>query len=272
MASINTEAISEEYLHVNSCGCQKPYGFDAGALRINGRIDYHVLYIDEGACFVNVDGERKKAPEGSVIFYPPGVAQDYKFYKDVKTTSYYIHFSGTACADLFEKFGFNKQRIFYIEKSKELVNLYKSLLEEFYLKPKYYEFSCSGILLNILTFIGRKIATDRSSEHGIVKEIREICKCIYAERSELKYIKDYADMCNMSESYFSHVFTEIVGVSPKKYIINAKIEMAKDLLRDTDFSIAQISGISGFNDQNYFSRMFKKYLNESPSSYRNRKK
>lgn len=268
MASINTEAVSYEYLHVNSCGCQVLYGYDAGAYRPNGRVDYHILYIAQGSCFVTEDGKTTEAKQGAIIVYLPGEPQNYKFVKDIRTKSYYIHFSGTACRELFEKFGFTEKRIFCIEKSTALENLYKNLIEEFYLKQEYYEQSCHSLLLHILTLIGRKIANNSFPKLGRRKEINEICKSIYAQRSNDLSVKDYAKMCNMSESHFAHTFTEIVGVSPRRYIINAKIEMAKDLLKNTDFSIAYISEMAGFKSQNYFSRIFKKYTGISPSDYR----
>ena len=52
----NTEAISDEYLHVNHCGCNHLGGRDIGSLRPDGRVDYHILYIAEGCCYVTEKG------------------------------------------------------------------------------------------------------------------------------------------------------------------------------------------------------------------------
>ena len=99
-------------------------------------------------------------------------------------------------------------------------------------------------------------------------QIQEICKHIYASARQNKSIADYAKICNLSESRFSHLFHEITGTSPKQYILNAKIEIAKELLKNTELSVAQVGEQIGFSDQNYFSRIFKKNVFLSPSAYR----
>ena len=53
-----------------------------------------------------------------------------------------------------------------------------------------------------------------------------------------------------------------------QYILNIRIEKAKALLENTDLSISEISDMTGMQSQHYFSRIFKKYTNISPSEYR----
>jgi len=50
--------------------------------------------------------------------------------------------------------------------------------------------------------------------------------------------------------------------------LNIRIEKAKALLENTDLSISEISDMTGMQSQHYFSRIFKKYTNISPSEYR----
>ncbi|MEE1198283.1 MAG: helix-turn-helix transcriptional regulator [Acutalibacteraceae bacterium] len=60
--------------------------------------------------------------------------------------------------------------------------------------------------------------------------------------------------------------------SPIQFILKIRIERAKELLDFTDKSIADIAESSGFQDQNYFARIFKKQVGLSPTQYRKSEK
>ena len=91
---------------------------------------------------------------------------------------------------------------------------------------------------------------------------------MHSNLSENLSVNDYAKMFNLSESRFSHQFTEIIGISPKHYLLILRIETAKELLINSELSILQISESVGIFDQNYFSKIFRKYTNHSPTEYR----
>ena len=269
MKKNNSEALSNEYLHVNSCGCENLYGRDIGSLRPDGRIDYHILYIAEGCCYVTENNKEKPAYAGSVIVYLPKERQEYKFYSGTKSTSYFIHFSGSACSELFEKFNLTGKRIFHIGKSTHIENTFNQLIDEFNLKLPFYEYSCQSYLLIILSVISRQISFPKSRAELRSKEkIEKTCRYMYANYSKNIAITEYAKMCNLSESRFSHIFKEYTGYSPVQYLLNIKIKRAKELLEYTDLSILQISDMLGMQSQNYFSRIFKNHTKTSPTEYR----
>ena len=81
-------------------------------------------------------------------------------------------------------------------------------------------------------------------------------------------VDDYADICNLSSSRFTHIFTKTLGISPKQYLIKIKIEKAIELLENTELPIARIAELVGIADCNYFSRIFKKHTSHSPKFYR----
>lgn len=269
MKNMSSETLSNEYLHVNSCGCEHLYNQNIGSLRPNGRIDYHILYISEGCCYVTENNVEIAAPAGSVIVYLPKERQEYKFYSDVNSTSYFIHFSGTACDELLKKFNLANGRIFFIEKNIQIENAFNQLVDEFHLKLPFYEYSCHSYLLVILSLISRRIMySQNSTEVRSNKLIEEASRYMYANYSKNISISEYAKMCNLSESRFSHLFKQHTGSSPTQYILNMKIQRAKELLENTDLPILQISEMVGMQSQNYFSRIFKKHTGMSPLKYR----
>lgn len=69
--------------------------------------------------------------------------------------------------------------------------------------------------------------------------------------------------------YLSRIFTKYIGENPSTYLITLRINKAKYLLKNEPLlSVKEIGEIVGYHDQFYFSRIFKKYTNTSPSNYR----
>ena len=71
----------------------------------------------------------------------------------------------------------------------------------------------------------------------------------------------------MGESYFQKLFKEIYGISPKKYIIQLKINHACDLLRLERYTVTQIAELCNFSDVYFFSRQFKEYMGITPTQF-----
>ena len=67
---------------------------------------------------------------------------------------------------------------------------------------------------------------------------------------------------------FSHAFKESVGVSPKRYMLEIKVAVARDLLRHTDLDISEVALKVGIEDANYFTKLIKRYTGHTPSYFR----
>ena len=80
-------------------------------------------------------------------------------------------------------------------------------------------------------------------------------------------VSSMANYCKLSESYFSHMFKERMGLSPMQYLNNQRMEKAKDFLLSNTMTISNIAHLVGFDDPLYFSRVFKKYTGVSPQMY-----
>ena len=82
---------------------------------------------------------------------------------------------------------------------------------------------------------------------------------------------DLLSLSHYSQRHFIRLFSEAYGVTPHRYLLQLRIKHACALLTETTLSMAEISSRCGFNDPNYFARIFKKYISVSPNSYRNNK-
>lgn len=114
------------------------------------------------------------------------------------------------------------------------------------------------------------------NQNNILNNKLEFC------RPEIKSIVDYIDnnlskkisldilskVVNMNESYLSRIFKDSVGMTISDYIKIKRLEYAKELLKQNDMRIKDVAISIGIQDQLYFSRLFTKYFNITPSEYR----
>ncbi|HHQ6625522.1 AraC family transcriptional regulator [Serratia fonticola] len=73
---------------------------------------------------------------------------------------------------------------------------------------------------------------------------------------------------HITPNYLSHLFQKSGPVGFNEYITGVRLERAKNLLRGYDLKIKEIAHSCGFDDSNYFCRIFKKHTDRSPSEYR----
>ena len=81
-------------------------------------------------------------------------------------------------------------------------------------------------------------------------------------------LDEVANHVHLHPSYFSTLFKHSTGSSFKEYLNMVRIEESKRLLSNTDFPIIDIAVAVGFDDQSYFSKVFKKYTGMTPKQFR----
>ena len=83
-------------------------------------------------------------------------------------------------------------------------------------------------------------------------------------------MEELATFCHCSVSYLSRIFKRRTGINVNMYMNKVRIELAKDNLRRSSQSIAQVAAAVGFNDPSYFSRVFTQIMGIPPTEYRRR--
>ena len=108
------------------------------------------------------------------------------------------------------------------------------------------------------------LAVNRENNFA-VKTIRRYIQEHYAENLTLTQL---AELVNVDECYLSHAFKKITHYSPQQYILRRRIGKAQCLLIYTSLPLTEIAARVGYEDSNYFSRVFKKIIGMSPRRYR----
>lgn len=98
--------------------------------------------------------------------------------------------------------------------------------------------------------------------------IREAMQYISVHYMDKLTLEEVADFVHLSASYFSTLFKDMCGSSFKEYLNMIRVEESKRLLTNTEYSVMDIAIATGFSDQNYFTKVFKKFTGLTPTEFR----
>lgn len=115
-----------------------------------------------------------------------------------------------------------------------------------------------------LTFIKDK----KGNSPAWVKELKDLIQDQLDAQFSID-LRNLADELNLNPTYVSRVFPRYFdNQNFAAYIRNARIEKAKELFDNSEYSLTEIAYMTGFSDQSHFTRVFKQITGESPSSFR----
>ncbi|MDR0563102.1 MAG: helix-turn-helix domain-containing protein [Spirochaetaceae bacterium] len=122
------------------------------------------------------------------------------------------------------------------------------------------------ILYGIVDCIGGQIFSFQGIRHA--SALRKAERFIWEHYTRKLSLQEIAEVSGLSASYFSSIFKEEMGENLSSYLNRLRVEKATGMLTETDLSLNEISGACGFEDQSWFSKIFKSYIGVSPGKYR----
>ncbi len=152
------------------------------------------------------------------------------------------------------------------EKIKEHFDLDYTLINS--LEPNFSSEQCKNICLLIQDYILHlleKGPQNTSTDNFLIENIRNY---VFLNLEYDINIKNVAEIFYYNPSYLGRLFKKETGISFNNYITLCRIEKAKELLTKTEQSCIDISTKIGFNNVTYFTSIFKKHTNMTPTEYR----
>jgi AraC family transcriptional regulator len=100
------------------------------------------------------------------------------------------------------------------------------------------------------------------------RQLMQVLEYIDAHLNEDIKLIDLAILLDMSQFHFSALFKQAIGTSPYQYLLQQRIERAKQLLKQTERSIVEIALECGFNSHSHLSKQFRQSTGITPTAYR----
>jgi len=144
------------------------------------------------------------------------------------------------------------------------------LLEEVQWKEPEHASICQNLLNIILICIlsYRQVGVSPAAAGYISPECAAVKSYIDSHFQEPITLEELAEAAHQNKFYVAHAFRESFGVSPIRYLTERRVEESKNLLRNTNYPIGEVSAMSGFSSISVFSQTFKRITHMSPREYR----
>jgi AraC-like DNA-binding protein/ligand-binding sensor protein len=128
----------------------------------------------------------------------------------------------------------------------------------------------SGELHSVLNIIIDRIARQLFSFHGVrhASALRKAERFIWEHYSRKVSLREIAHAAGLSAPYFSTIFKDEMGEHLSSYLNRLRVEKAVTMLTESDSSLKEIAESCGFEDQSWFSKIFKSHTGVSPGRYR----
>lgn len=130
-------------------------------------------------------------------------------------------------------------------------------------------YTISGLKRCLKICLGKVMEESKeAAEAESVKPIRQARKYMEEHYSEKIVLEDLAEIVGLNPVYFSVLFKKETGINISTYLLNVRMEKAKELLCNTNETIAAIGDRVGYKDSRYFSQTFAKQVGVKPVLYR----
>ena len=253
---------------------------------------YEICIITKGEGHHVIEDTVVNAVRGDVFIVPPG--RKHAFIGGKGFNVYYIHLSPVflehntprlkdlpAFFSLFEieplmRVKGEKYRHLYLEENvlRETLDILDVISNHWQYDPATHlmQESYCVIALTILCREYEKLQTTVGKNAYSDRLFMDSVKMILHNCSAKLTIEELAQTAGLSRTSYIKRFSEVMGMSPRRFIMSQRISIAKNLLKSTDKPITKIAEETGFYDTAHFSKCFQNAEGVSPTEFRSKVK
>ena len=241
--------------------CQRPQGC----------VDNILFYCVQGKGYYTLDGHTFTLNPNQYVIVP-ATDKPLVYWSDTEDpwSIYWVHFTSDALQAFNRAYHIvPEQGPQYIPHNEKGIRIWEEMYEN--LSRGYSPENLMNTNLCLYHLIATFVFSQQQNQNSSSPEkaiIRETIDYMKNNLDKTIRIEDFADLNKYSVSHFSKLFRLTTGMSPIEYFIHLKMQKACQLLYTEDSRVKQIAALLGYVDPYYFSRLFKKYMNTSPETYR----
>ena len=281
---VNSEALRWG-IHCNDAGySQVPPGSDYplvpedhpktyAATVATGRIlqEFQVVYITAGKGYFNGDQMGKcTVKAGDVMMLFPGIRHAYRPSRETGWQEYWVGFSGEHAYRLWHNELFSPSRaVQHIGFNQEVMADYEQIVSLCRQQTPGFQVRLGALILQLLAHIHFIETTSRTAagDSELVQKARTVMQQHIDRGLDIHIL---ADSVGVGYTHLLEIFRKYTGLTPYQYYMQLRIHRAKELLQHPDLSIKEVAGMMNFENQYYFSRVFKKKAGITPTEWKKR--
>ena len=231
----------------------------------NSRI-YSFEYIISGSGKIIIKNKEIPISKGDTYFLPKGQRQEYFSDKDNPLEKIWISVDGPLVDSLMEIYQLRNYTVVHCNTEKFFRQIHEILASKDYTSSEIA--SKTAILFHKLI---QFIAINKETQENISSDAVFVKNYIDSNIYQQITIDDLSRLIFKSNSHTIRIFKKAYGISPYKYYLNHRMEKIINVLRSTNYSVKEVAFMFGFNDEHYFSSVFKTKTGKNPSFYRKNK-
>ena len=294
-ADLTIEADKEGVSHFSKTGYQLEEDCNVDIVRHMRYYpgDFHdhdfieMAYMISGECSheFRVDGNIVKShmEKGSVLIIPPGLAHRVEIFDDsvmlnilVRTDTFHKAFlakfpENTIIFKYFANVLYSKKHLDYILLHTDGDDILDELIMRMLIELKegrpYCNQACDRYLeiwfLELLRHLKELVGTYTTDKYGINPLVLSILMYIQAN-CETASLSTIEEKYNFTPAYLNRIFKKETGTTIQKYIVEMKMQNAREFVIRTDMNIGDIAEKMGYSDQSFFIEQYKKAYGQTP--------
>jgi AraC-like DNA-binding protein len=230
--------------------------------------EFQIVYVTRGEGIFGVEGRTYRVIPGSLLLVIPGIKHWYRPVFETGWHEYWAGFKGGFYSKLVEEGILSPEHVFFDGGiHNDIVAIFERILYEVRTQQPLYQLkACSGIL----SLIAEMLTHERRSEQpNYYQKIVEKAKYLM-EINIFKAINvpGISEQIGVSPTKLNEIFKIYTSMTPYQYYIHIKIHKAEDLLEQDNVTVKEVAFSLGFEDQYYFSRLFKNKTGIAPSEWK----
>lgn len=232
-------------------------------------MEFQVVYIRSGrGWYEGPDKIRHDISAGDLFVLFPGIRHAYS--PDIETGwhEYWVGFAGRHASRLYENGLISAQKpIHHIGLNQDIMADFEQIILLCRSQPPGFQVLLGALVLQLLAHI-HVCDIQAKTTHGDSEYVESARSIMMMHVEDGIEVEDIADELGMSYTRLLKLFRDYTGMTPYQYFLQLRIHQAKEMLHDPSLSVKEISSQLNFDNQYYFSRLFKKKTGMSPSKWR----
>ena len=235
-----------------------------------GRVlsEFQLIYITRGEGIFTSSGITCQVKPGSIMLVLPGLKHAYRPLLETGWHEYWVGFKGEYFSRLLEEGRLSPDQVFFETGLHDsILSIFSQIFDEIRAqRPLYQMKACASIL----SLVSEVLTRERRKEQPNYYE-KIVTKAKYLMETNVYSainLPSISDQLGVSTSRLNEIFKTYTSMTPYQYYIHIKIHKAEGILEQEDIPIKEVAYKMGFEDQYYFSRLFKNKTGIAPSDWK----
>ncbi|WP_052714204.1 AraC family transcriptional regulator [Paenibacillus dauci] len=229
---------------------------------------YLILHTLSGRGRLHYQGQQHVVGQGDLFFINCMEYQRYEAMEEDDWEFLWVHVQGSTLDGYYEQFCQRQIPVCHLAESSSIPELMRQLLHVQIPRNNKTELISSQLIVQLLTEVVLTSIHTGEKNNAIPASILDLQQFLENHYTDPITLDDLAQKYNTNKFQLSRDFKQYIGLPPIEYLINIRINAAKNMLRYSNKSIQQIASAVGIYNVSHFINLFKARVDCTPLAYR----